>query len=317
MNNLKNIINIKKNNILKNAIMSNVRNLASSSVLKKNNNFNYVKLINNNNQKVKKNERAKSAISRYSINSLNNSRNKNLLSPTQIKPDFKSQTINLSSKEYNKIKRRTNLASAKNIYKIDDRKLNYFFNKKYIQKRNYIKKLEDREYKFQKCVLKLKDTPKTPISFYNKEVIKQSANQTFQKILSLHLSNPVNWKENLSPEEIKTLKRHNKLQNIMISSLDKNALMKYKEEEKKNKEKSHNINKLFNVSLENINNYNKNVINDIDNKIEELNLRENFENKNYKKLLLKNRKLLKYRNERRILNLHISPTAKLKSKSQE
>ena len=102
--------------------------------------------------------------------------------------------------------------------------------------------------------MKLKDTPKTPISFYNKEVIKQSANQTFQKILSLHLSNPVNWKENLSPEEIKTLKRHNKLQNIMISSLDKNALMKYKEEEKKNKEKSHNINKLFNVSLENINN---------------------------------------------------------------
>lgn len=312
------IINIKKNNILKNALMSNEKKVASSSVLKKNNNLHYEKIINNKNQKISKNERAKSALSGYNnINSFDISRNKNILSPINVKPDFKSQTINLSLKEYNKIKRRTNLASAKNMLKIDDRKLNNFFNKKYIQKRNFIKKLEDREYKFQKCVLKLKDTPKTPISFYNKEVIKQNANQTFQKILSMHLSNPVNWKENLSPEEIKNIKRHNKLENIMISSLDKNAFMKYKEEEKKNKEKNHNINNLFNVSLENMNNYNKNVINDINNKIEELNLRENFENKNYKKLILKNRKLLKYRNERRGLNLHLSPSAKLKFKSPD
>ena len=312
------IINIKKNNILKNALMSNEKKVASSSVFKKNNNLHYEKIINNKNQKINKNERAKSALSGYNnINSFDISRNKNILSPINVKPDFKSQTINLSLKEYNKIKRRTNLASAKNMLKIDDRKLNNFFNKKYIQKRNFIKKLEDREYKFQKCVLKLKDTPKTPISFYNKEVIKQSANQAFQKILSLHLSNPVNWKENYSPEEIKNIKRHNKLENIMISSLDKNAFMKYKEEEKKNKEKNHNINNMLNVSLENMNNYNKNVINDINNKIEELNLRENFENKNYQKLLLKNRKLLKYRNERRGLNLNISPSAKLKFKSQD
>ena len=311
------IINIKKNNILKNALMSNEKNVAPSSVLKKSTNLHYEKLINNKNKKLKKIERAKSALSGYSINSVDISRNKNILSPTNVKPDLKSQTINLSLKEYHKIKRRANLASAKNLYNIDDRKLNNFFNKKYILKRNYIKKLEDREFKFQKCVLKLKDTPKTPISFYNKEVIKQSANQTFQKILSLHLSNPVNWKENLSPEEIKSIKRHNKLQNIMISSLDKNAFMKYKEEEKKSKEKNHNINSVFNVSLENMNNYNKNVINDINNKIEKLNMRENFENKNYQKLLIKNRKLLKYRNERRGLNLHISPSAKLKFKSQE
>ena len=311
------IINIKKNNILKNALMSNEKNVAPSSVLKKSTNLHYEKLINNKNKKLKKIERAKSALSGYSINSVDISRNKNILSPTNVKPDLKSQTINLSLKEYHKIKRRANLASAKNLYNIDDRKLNNFFNKKYILKRNYIKKLEDREFKFQKCVLKLKDTPKTPISFYNKEVIKQSANQTFQKILSLHLSNPVNWKENLSPEEIKNIKRHNKLQNIMISSLDKNAFMKYKEEEKKSKEKNHNINSVFNVSLENMNNYNKNVIIDINNKIEELNMRENFENKNYQKLLIKNRKLLKYRNERRGLNLHISPSAKLKFKSQE
>ena len=311
------IINIKKNNILKKDIMSNEKKIVYSSVLKKNNNSHYEKLINNKNQKMNKIERAKSALSGYNINSVDISRNKTILSPIMVKSDFKSQTINLSLKEYNKNKNITNIASAKNICKIDDKKLNSFFNKKYIQKRNYIKKLEDREYKFQKCVLKLKDTPKTPISLYNKEVIKQNANQTFQKILSLHLSNPVNWKDNFSPEEIRNIKRYNKLQNIMISSLDKNALMKYKEEEKKSKEKNHNINSVQNVSLENVNKFNKNVINDIDNKIEELNLREYFENKNYKKLLLKNRKLLKYRNERRILNLHISPTAKLKSKSQE
>ena len=311
------IINIKKNNILKNAIMSNEKKMAYSSVLKKSSNIPYEKVINNKNQKISKNERAKSALSGYNINSVNISRNKNILSPKMEKPDFKNQTINLSLKEYNKIKRRTNLLSAKNIYKIDERKLNSFFNKKYLQKRNYIKKLEDREYKFQKCVLKLKEHPRTPISLYNKEVIKQNVNHTFQKILSLHLSNPVNWKENLSPEEIKNIKRHNKLQNIMISSLDKNALMKFKDEERKNKEKNHNINSMFNVSFENMNNYNKNVINDIDNKIEELNMRENFENKNYQKLLNKNRKLLKYRNERRGLNLHLSPSMKLKFKYKE
>jgi hypothetical protein len=133
---------------------------------------------------MKKIERAKSALSGYNINSVDISRNKTILSPIMVKSDSKSQTINLSLKEYNKNKNITNLASAKNICKIDDKKLNSFFNKKYIQKRNYIKKLEDREYKFQKCVLKLKDTPKTPISLYNKEVIKQNANQTFQKILS-------------------------------------------------------------------------------------------------------------------------------------
>lgn len=311
------IINIKKSNILKNSIMSNEKKLLSSSIHKSNNNLPYEKLISNKNKKISKVERAKSAFSGHNINSVDVSRNKSILSPSMVRSDFKGQTFHLSLKEYNKIKRRTNLASAKNIFKIDDRKLNNFFNKKYIQKRNYIKKLEDREYKFQKCVLKLKDTPKTPISFYNKEVVKQSANQTFQKILSLHLSNPVNWKENLSPEEIKNMKRHNKLQNIMVSSLDKNAYMKYKEEEKKNNEKNHNINKALNVSLENMNNYNKNVINDIDNKIEEINLRENYENKSYQKLLLRNRKLLKYRNERRGLNFYPSSSNKSKFKSQE
>ena len=57
----------------------------------------------------------------------------------------------------------------------------------------------------------------------------------------------------------------------------------------------------------NVNDNNKNMINNIDNKIEELNARENIEINNYQKMLINNRKHLKYRNQRK-QNIHSNCT---------
>jgi len=231
-----------------------------------------------------------------SPNTINKNNNIRRLQKNLLKNKYKSQRIN----------------SSKNIHNIEekDKDLNKFFNKKYIQKRKYIQKLEDREYKFQKLVLRMKDTPKMPILMYNKELIKQDVCQSFQKMMSLLLSNPINWKENLSPEEIKTIKNYDKLEHAMISSLNNAALIKFQNEGKKQKEKNHNqnYNKLNDsLDLGKVNKNNINMINKIDNKIEELNVRENIENNNYQKLLLKNRKHLKYRNQRK-QNIHSNCT---------
>lgn len=226
-----------------------------------------------------------------SPNTINFSKNNSTRKTDLLKSKYKSSRIN----------------SAKNINKMEekDEDLNKYFNKKYIQKRKYIQKLEDREYKFQKLVLRLKDTPKMPILMYNKEMIKQEVNQTFQKMMSLFISNPINWKENLSQEEIKNIKKFDKLEHAMISSLSKAAMIKFQNEEKKQKDKGHNNNYPLDESFDlgNVNDNNKNMINSINNKIEEINVRENIENENYQKILVKNRKHLKYRNQNK-QNMH-------------
>ena len=127
--------------------------------------------------------------------------------------------------------------NIKNINMIEEenKELNKFFNKKYLKKRSYIKKLEDREFKFQKNILKLKNTPKNTIEVYNKNVIRQKANKFFHQVMSFFLTSPVNWKDSLSPEEIKNIKLYNRLENNMIKSLESKALIQFKNEEKKQK----------------------------------------------------------------------------------
>ena len=260
-----------------------------------------------------KNIRAISAFSEKRTFSFNKPKNKRIFSPISFKSDIKSQTVSSPKKEILNTKkssfvqryRKMKLFSAKAINKIEteNKELNKFFNKKYIQKRDYIKKLEERELKFQKCILKLKDTPKSPMQLYNKEVMKQNANQSFQKIMTLFISNPVNWKENLSPQEVKNIMLYDKLESSLIKSLDRNALIKFKNEEKKQKGTKHYKNEELNLSLKDINENNINVIKDIDNRLEEIKQREIIENKNYEKLVIKNRKFLKYKNERSLQNL--------------
>ena len=306
-NNLKKTIIIKKKDLLS----PRERNIYTSEL--RLTHLPQEKYISIKSPKSCKNIRSISAFSEKRTFSFNKPKNKRIFSPISFKSDIKSQTVSSPKKEILNTKkssfvqryRKMKLFSAKAINKIEteNKELNKFFNKKYIQKRDYIKKLEDRELKFQKCILKLKDTPKSPMQLYNKEVMKQNANQSFQKIMTLFISNPVNWKENLSPQEVKNIMLYDKLESSLIKSLDRNALIKFKNEEKKQKGTKHYKNEELNLSLKDINENNINVIKDIDNRLEEIKQREIIENKNYEKLVIKNRKFLKYKNERSLQNL--------------
>ena len=308
-------INNNKKNVLKSYLIPSKKDSAVSTSIQFNKSPKK-RYILQNFSNSSKNNRANSAFYREKIISFEIPKNKKfekISSPNSINLSKNNNSRKLKKDLLKNKYKSSRLNSAKNIYNMEerDKDLNKFFNKKYIQKRKFIQKLEDREYKYQKLFLRMKDTPKMPVLKYNKELIKQNVNQCFQKIMSLFLSNPINWKENFSPEEIKNIKKYDKLEHEMISSLNNAALIRFQNEEKKQKEKekSHNQNYKLNDSfgLGNINDNNKNVINNIDNKIEELNARENIENNNYKKLQIKNRKYLKYRNQRK-QNIHSNCT---------
>ena len=312
--NFKSTISFKRNEFI-----PKKKKLISSST------FKLTQLPNKKNISIKSpksptNIRAKSTISERRTFSLGKERNRRIFSPYPLKSDNKNQTINFSNKNeknstFMQRYKNMKLNSAKVINKIEEenKELNKFFNKKYIKKRNFIKKLEDRELKFQKNILKLKDTPKNSIEVYNKQMMKQSANQLFQRIMSLFITNPVNWKENLSQQEIKNIMLYDKLENIMIKSLDSRALIRFKNEDNKQKGKKYYSISQYDISLKNINNNNKNIINDINNKIEELKQKEIIENKIYQKLLIKNRKYLKNNNEKQSQN--INPRKNYKSEN--
>ena len=270
------------------------------------NNNRYEKLVDSRN--IIKKMRSKSACSREiksknlfpnSYNSLKSqiinykSINLNKMENKSKENSNKSNKIEFSKKLKNT---RLNSACAPNKIKIyeENKELNHFFNKKYIAKRNYIKKLEDRELIFQKSLLRLKNIPKTPIQLYNKEVVKQKANESFNNIMTLLISVPLNWKENFSEKEIRNIMFYDKLQDGVLKSLDKSALIKYKEEEKKYKNKKVNIVNGYNWMAKNINDNNKKLIDKLNMGIEELKQREMIEKTNFTKLINENRKHLKY-----------------------
>ena len=256
-------------------------------------------LINNNNPKIV----VKSAFSRGK---------KSSLFPSTCKSFSKNQSINFKNINKSLIKNKSALniglkkygtsrlnssgpyTSKSKIFE-ENKQLNSFFNKKYTSKRNYIKKLADRELTFQKSILRLKNVPKTPMQMYNKEIVKQNTNDSFQKIMSLLMATPVDWKEQMSEKEVKEIMAYDKLQNAVIKSLDKSALVKYKEEEKKQKNKINYNSDEFNLSIRNVNNNNKNLIDRLNSNLEELKYREIMENKNYQKMLDENWKNLKYK----------------------
>ena len=221
----------------------------------------------------------------------------------EINTSFKNEMIKNPFKKRESFKRekhiRINSACASKKIKIfeEDKELNKYFNNKYLAKRNYIKKLEDRELIFQKSLLKLKNTPKIAMPIYNKELIKRKANESFHNKMSLLDNSSINWKENISDEEFKKIKTYNKLQKSVLMSLDENAFAKYKEEEKRQKmEKNKKI--AFNSLLNNLNNNNENIIDKLNVGLEELRQREIIESKKLKKLLKEKREIRKRKNEK-------------------
>lgn len=109
-------------------------------------------------------------------------------------------------------------------------KSNYFLNFKYLRKRNYIKKLGDRELNFQKCLIRTKKAPMPNIHYFSKGLSQIEADNSFLKIKSLVSNININsdWKENMTEKEFKEFLLKNKLENTFLSSLNNNALEKYK-----------------------------------------------------------------------------------------
>jgi hypothetical protein len=194
-------------------------------------------------------------------------------------------------------------------YKIvpESKKLNEFFNAKYLKKREFIKKLTDRDLLFQKSILKLKNTPKITFEPFNKAVSQQNAEKSFTKISSL-VSNRVGlqeWKENLSDEEYREYLINNRFEKTVLSSLDNRALYNYKmnvkrvQKMKEDKEILEDSSK-YDKKFENIDNNNKKTLNELNNKLNriyESELKRNNDIVNYKKEI--NRQIFKKLNRTR------------------
>jgi hypothetical protein len=246
------------------------------------------------------------------------------ISTTRYYFDYKSNTI-ITPIEKNKQKnksQRKSLYELKKSYKSiraqsaklfkriprEDKNLNKFFNKKYLRKRNYIKVLEDRDLKFQKCILKIKKEQKPKNEIFTKEIMKQKANELFKRVMGIYLTSPTNWKFNKVQNVNKDAKLNEKLQDALISSLDNAAIIKYNIQKNKERNKSRPMTEQMNLSIKEINDINKNVIKDIDHKIEEIKQKEIIESKNYQTFFNKHNKFirLKIENEKNFMQNKIN-----------
>ena len=203
---------------------------------------------------------------------LNTSRFPNQNNKSESK--FKESNI---IKEKSKIRSLTiNKSSKYKLIHPENQKIKDFFNKKYLKKREYIKKLSDRELLFQKSILKSKNTRRFSFQYFNKAEAEQNANNSFTKIESIVLHNPANnfWKESLLDEEYKEYILNNKLENALLLSLDNKAFSKYKMNRrrihKKDEKKILKDNSKYNKKLVNINNANKNTLNELNQKLNKL-----------------------------------------------
>ena len=191
-----------------------------------------------------------------------------------------------------------NKSSKYKLIQPENQKLNEFFNFKYLKKRDYIKKLTDRELLFQKSILKSKNTPRLSFQSFNKAMVQKSADNTFKKIESL-VSNrlPSNdWRDNLSDDEYREYLLNSRLEKTLISSLDNKALRNYKmnlkriEKIKDEKELMEDSTKYDKKNI-NIDNNNKNTLKDLNeklNKIYENELKKNYKMKEHRREINKN-----------------------------
>ena len=256
---------------------------------------------------ISRNNSLPDSFNNFKSNSTKNKKSELIKNFTQSEPPipnldfFHKETKKRKIPKYKVIKL-TSIFDGHEVYK-DNEKLNKFFNKKYLAKRDYIKKLESREINFQKYLLKTKNTPNIPYTPYNKEMVKRVAEKKYQKILSLSVASTPIWKENLTKEEYHKIKVFNKLENSVINSLNKSALMKFKEEEKKMRQNKYiNIDENDN-SKNTIDKGNKSLIEKLNINLEEILQRKNIDTQNYIKLCNENKQYIRHRNERNTSNI--------------
>ena len=223
----------------------------------------------------------------------------------------RSKSINIRKEKEKEKTKKISLTKTNGYskYKIvqENKKLNEFFNAKYLKKREFIKKLTDRDLLFQKTILKLKNTPKISFEPFNKAESQQNAEKSFTKISSL-VSNRIGlheWKENLSDEEYREYLINNRFEKTVLSSLENRALYNYKmnvkrvQKMKEDKEILEDSSK-YDKKFENIDNNNKKTLNELNNKLNriyETELKRNNDIVNYKKEI--NRQIFKKLNRTR------------------
>ena len=155
---------------------------------------------NNSNNKEKKYNESKHSIKEEEESAENN--------------DTKKMNNKLIVHLYKKIKKKKEIE--------DERKMNSFFNKNYLRKRNFIKTIEDKELKFQKLYLKSKNKPNFPIPSTDELVIKRQANNYFNKLKML-----VNVKSTNEEDNINMGSDESNTNNSLFKSLDSNNLNDY------------------------------------------------------------------------------------------
>ena len=158
------------------------------------------------------------------------------------------------------------------IWHWEAQKSDDFFNLKYLKRREYIKKLEDRELIFQKLILKSKQKPYSSIQLFNKVIAKQNANNSFSKIESLISNRSFNdWKENTNEEDYKNSLIINKLEQTMLSSLNNRALYNYKMNKRslaKREERKDVLNNFYKKKNNNVDIKNKNTLSELNSKLD-------------------------------------------------
>ena len=140
----------------------------------------------------------------------------------------------------------------------------YFLNFGYLKKRNYIKKLADREFKFQKCLIRTKKLPMPYIHYFSKGVSRIEADNSFLRIKSLVSNVNINsdWKEIMTQKDFRDTMVKSRLESALLLSLDNNALKKYKTMTHK-KEKEDFDDFSYEKSLRNVSKTNKTALENI------------------------------------------------------
>ena len=200
-----------------------------------------------------------------------------------INKEYKTKPLELKNGIEKEIKKNKSTSLKRKLksskYKLilpENQRLNDFFNFKYLKKRNFIKKLEDRDLLFQKSILKSKRTPRLSLKIFNKSIVKQNAYNFFNKIEAI-ASNALgnnDWKDIFSSEEeYKEYLINNRLEKALFNSLDNKALINYKKNKKRREKEEEEEKEIIEDSFKydkkfvNIDNNNKNILDNLNQKL--------------------------------------------------
>lgn len=278
-NKIKIMLNLSGNNYLKNQIVNNTIKSNSKSI--------YI----SNKETIKLNsaarERNSLSSSNYGLlinNSLISDQQKLILN-TPKNNTFIENSSTTPQKLFEKKNEKFRIITPKTT------KEHYFLNFGYLKKRNYIKKLADRELKFHKCLIRTKKLPMPYIHYFNKGVSRIEADNSFFRIKSLVSNVNINsdWREIMTQKDFRDCMIKSRLESALLLSLENNALKKYKTMTNK-KEKEDFDEAAYEKSLRNVSKVNKTALENITLK---LNTIYENEQKSKNEQILKNMKIRK------------------------